>query len=108
MATVLGSVASILSTIMKLLERGLATPSAGKAILLRLAATSAAVSLSPLWNLTSSRILKVYVLPPSVGFGSSVHRSQTMSVVDPGLSGLIRISTLENGAAGWIRPEGSS
>src|SRR5215468_1305057 len=72
MTTVCGSVAVILSTIMKVLERGLATPSGGKAILFRLAATSSAVSLSPLWNLTSSRILKVYVLPPSVGCGSSV------------------------------------
>jgi len=33
-------------------------------------------------------------LPSSVGFGISVHRSQTKSVVDDGLSGLTLISTL--------------
>ena len=56
---VLGPAPRVLSTIMKLVERGLNVPCGGKAILLRLAATSSAVSLSPLWNLTSSRILKV-------------------------------------------------
>ena len=60
----------------------------------RLVATSSAVSLSPLWNLTSSRILKVQVLPPSVGSDIPVQTSQTKSVVDDGLFGLIRIRTL--------------
>ena len=66
----------------------------GKTIICKLFATSAAVSGVPSWNLTPWRILKVYVLPPSVGVGISVHRSQTKSVVEAGLSGSIRISTL--------------
>jgi probable F420-dependent oxidoreductase len=61
-------------TIMKLSDRGLSTPFGGKAISLRLAATSAAVSGSPLWNLTPWRILKVQVLPLSVGSGRAVHK----------------------------------
>src|SRR6185437_3334098 len=92
--TVCGSLASTLSTITKLLERGLKTPCGGKAILLKLAATSAAVSGSPFWNLTPSRILNVQVLPPSVGFGISVHRSQTMSVGEAGSDGLTLTRTL--------------
>jgi len=88
MTTVCGSVAAILSTIMKVAERGLTTPSGGKAILFRLAATSSAVSLSPLWNLTSSRILKVYVLPPSVGWETYA----TIHSAAPFYSVLIRIN----------------
>ena len=59
---------SVVDSGLKVAERWLTTPSGGKAILFWLAATSSAVSLSPLWNLTSSRILKVFVLPPSVGW----------------------------------------
>ena len=54
-----GSGASILSTIMKLLWRGLTTPSGGKMILFQEARTSAAASGVPSWNFTPCRILKV-------------------------------------------------
>ena len=57
-------------------------------------ATSAAVSGEPSWNFTPWRILKVQVLPPSVGVGISVHRSHTKSVVEEGFSGSMWISTL--------------
>jgi hypothetical protein len=57
--TVVGSGASILSTIMKWLWRGLSTPSGGNTTWFQLAATSAAVKGDPSWNLTPSRILKV-------------------------------------------------
>jgi hypothetical protein len=60
----------------------------------QLVATSCAVSGLPSWNFTPWRILKVKVLPPSAGFGISVQRSQTNSVVEAGLSGGTRISTL--------------
>jgi hypothetical protein len=60
----------------------------------QLAATSSAVSGEPSCHLTPERILNVQVLPSSVGFGISVHRSHTKSVVDDGVSGLMRISTL--------------
>src|SRR5947209_18809887 len=83
--TVEGAGASILSTMSKSLERGLNTPSGGKAIIWRLFATSSAVSGSPLWNLTPCRILNVWVLPSSAGFGISVQRSHTQSVVEDGL-----------------------
>src|ERR1700761_479063 len=92
--TVDGSGASTLSTISYQLCRGLRTPAGGSMIICQLFATSAAVRGEPSWNLTPSRILKVYVLPSSVGWGIVVHRSQTKSVVEEGLSGLMRISTL--------------
>ena len=60
----------------------------------QVAATSAAVSGEPSWNFTPERILNVQVLPPSAGVGISVHRSHTKSVVEDGLSGLTRTSTL--------------
>src|SRR5215470_15413095 len=92
--TVVGSGASTLSTITKYLSRALDTPSGGWAMYCQFTATSAAVSGVPSWNFTPWRILKVQILPFSVGFGISVHRSHTKSVVDDGLSGLTRISTL--------------
>src|SRR5579864_8437688 len=85
-----GSGASILSTITKLLWRGLTTPSGGKMILFHEASMSADVSGVPSWNLTPVRILNVQVLPLSVGVGISVHRSHTKSG-DPGSIGLARI-----------------
>src|SRR5580698_355898 len=89
--TVCGSVASTLSTIRKLLWRGLTTPSGGKMILFHDAATSSAASGVPSWNLTPVRILKVQVVLLSVGVGISVHRSHTMSG-EAGSIGLARIS----------------
>src|SRR4051794_25675555 len=91
--TVLGSIASILSTIRKLLCRGLTIPGGGNATLFQLAATSSAVSGEPSWNFTPWRILNVYRLPSSVGTGISVHKSQTMSG-ELGSVGFARISTL--------------
>src|ERR671926_1371963 len=76
MTTVSGSGAVTSLTITKFVERGLSTPSGGNMIMFRLAATSSAVSLSPLWNLTLSLILKVQLVPLSVGCGISVQRSQ--------------------------------
>src|SRR5215204_1987992 len=90
--SVAGSGVSTASTITKLLCRTLGTPGGGKMIFFQLAATSSAVSGEPSWNLTPWRILNVQVLPPSVGFGISVHRSQTSGPVTDGSfgSGLIR------------------
>src|SRR6266478_888881 len=92
--SVVGSGAATVSTIVYQLWRGLNTPCGGWMMCSQLAATSAAVKSDPSWNLTPSRILKVWVLPLSVGCGIAVHRSQTKSVVEDGLSGLTRISTL--------------
>src|SRR6516165_11820589 len=92
--TVEGSGASTVSTISYQLSRGLSIPFGGWIIISQLLATSAALRGEPSWNLTPSRILKVTVLPPSVGFGITVQRSQTKSLVEDGFSGLIRISTL--------------
>ena len=78
----------------KLPWRALATPGGGKMIFFQLAATSSAVSFEPSWNLTPSRILNVQVLPPSVGVGISVHRSQTSGPVTDGSFGSARIRTL--------------
>jgi hypothetical protein len=78
--------------------RALATPGRGCTISRQLAATSAAVSGEPSCHFTPSRIVNVQVLPSSVGFGISVQRSQTKSSVEDGFIGLIRISTLYNGA----------
>src|SRR3954447_435128 len=92
--TVFLSGASTLSTIRKWPSRALVMPSGGLTIYCQLAATSAAVSGEPSWNLTPSRILNVQVLPPSVGSGISVHRSHTKSVVEDGLSGFGQIRLL--------------
>lgn len=72
---------------------GLTSSSGRKATLFRLAATSSTVRLSPLSNRDDvARILKVQVLPPSVGIGIWVQSSQTMSAVDPGSSGSFALS----------------
>src|ERR1700759_1246099 len=92
--TVVSSGSSILSTMMKLFCRGLDTPGGGLTTLRQVAATSCAVNGDPSWNLTPCRILNVKVRPLSVGVGISVHRSQTKSVVEAGLSGFTRTRTL--------------
>ena len=69
-------------------------PGRGWTISCQLAATSAAVSGEPSCHFTPSRMVKVQVLPSSVGVGISVHRSHTKSLGEPGFSGLMRISTL--------------
>src|SRR5205085_8179127 len=92
--TVEGSGASTVSTISYQLSRGLSIPFGGWMIVSQLLAISPAVKGEPSWNLTPSRILKVYVLPASVGFGIAVHRSHTKSVVEEGFSGSMWISTL--------------
>ena len=83
--TVVGSGNSTESTIEYQFARALSTPLGGKMIACQLAATSAAVSAAPSWNLTPSRILNVQVLPSSVGCGTSRQRSQTKRVVSAGL-----------------------
>ena len=92
--TVSSSGAAMLSTIVNWALRALCTPSGGNTMRWKVAFTSCAVSGLPSWNLTPLRILKVNVLPPSVGSGIAVHRSHTKSVGEPGLSGLTRIRTL--------------
>src|SRR5258706_15275347 len=92
--TVLGSGASTLSTITKYDWRALDTLSGGWMMRAQLAATSAAVRAEPSWNLTPSCSFKVEVLPSSLVFGISVHRSHVKSVDEPGLSGLTRIIKL--------------
>src|SRR5260370_39995461 len=83
--TVFASGASILSTIVYQLWRGLMTPSGGWMMCSQLAFTSEAVNGAPSWDFTPSRSLKVEGASSSVGIGISVHRSHTRSVVDNGV-----------------------
>ena len=83
------------STILKYALRFEAIPSGGLTILSKVALMSAEVSGVPSWNFTPVLILKVYLVPPSVPFGTSpTHRSQTKSVGEAGLSGFSRIKRL--------------
>ena len=63
-------------------------------ILLKVATTSCAVTGWPSQKVAFWRSVKVYVLPPSVGAGTSRARSPTKSVEEGGASGFTRMSVL--------------